>query len=66
MSVALAVDLCYVFSQEHGNRKMEFSDLVFGQTIGSGATGTVFKGGWKELDVAIKTVVYNDRVREEV
>ena len=47
--------------------KISFSDLNFGEKVGSGGFGTVFKGHWKSkgLDVAIKRLQTQIR-KEEV
>ena len=39
--------------------KIEFSDLNFGEELGSGASGTVYQGWWlsRNTKVAIKRVV---------
>eukprot|EP01114_Cavostelium_apophysatum_P021359 TRINITY_DN7435_c0_g1_i2.p1 TRINITY_DN7435_c0_g1~~TRINITY_DN7435_c0_g1_i2.p1 ORF type:complete len:454 (-),score=55.97 TRINITY_DN7435_c0_g1_i2:124-1485(-) len=38
---------------------MEYSELSVGKEIGSGAYGTVFRGRWRETDVAIKVMKSN-------
>ena len=45
--------------------KISFSDLEFGEKVGSGGFGTVFKGRWKSkgMDVAIKRL--QNRIRKE-
>jgi serine/threonine protein kinase len=47
--------------------KISYSDLEFGETVGGGAFGTVYKGRWKSrgLEVAIKRAT-NVVKKEEV
>jgi hypothetical protein len=41
-------------TSDDGNGREEADKLVLLETLGSGASGTVYKGKWRNLDVAVK------------